>query len=73
MTPISQTFPTHIKTLQAVEFETVVLNRTIQIPDDIPDGLAVRVLLLIDAATASNASGNSKQGKSLLSDEESRS
>lgn len=73
MTPISQTLPTHINTLQAVEFDTVVLNRTIQIPDDIPDGLAVRVLLLIDVATASNASGISKQGQTLLADEESRS
>lgn len=72
MTPITHTLPTHIKTLQAVEFETVVLNRAIQIPDDIPDGLAVRVLLLIDAATAGNASGNRKQGQTLLAGEESR-
>lgn len=71
MTLITQTFPTHSKTLQVVEFDTVVVNRTIQIPDDIPDGLAVRVLLLIDAATASNPSGIRIQGKSLLADEES--
>jgi hypothetical protein len=34
--------------MQAIEFETTVQNHIIHIPDSIPNGVAVRVLLLID-------------------------
>jgi len=34
--------------MQAIEFETTVHNHVIRIPDSIPEGAAIRVLLLVD-------------------------
>jgi hypothetical protein len=34
--------------MQAIEFQAVANNHHIRIPDNIPDGMNVRVLLLVD-------------------------
>jgi hypothetical protein len=34
--------------MQAIEFEAIAQNRLIRIPDEIPDGVKVRVLFLVD-------------------------
>ena len=34
--------------MQAIEFEATPIEHTIRIPDYVPDGVAVRVLLLVD-------------------------
>ena len=34
--------------MQAVEFEAIAQNHLIRIPDNIPDGISIRVLLLVD-------------------------
>jgi hypothetical protein len=34
--------------MQAIEFEAVAHNRLIRIPDSVPDGVVMRVLLLLD-------------------------
>ncbi len=36
--------------MQAIEFEATPYQHTIRIPDHIPDGVALRVLLLVDDA-----------------------
>lgn len=34
--------------MQAIEFEAVAQNHLIRIPENIPDGIAIRVLVLVD-------------------------
>ncbi len=34
--------------MQAIEFEAVAQNHLIRIPDNIPDGISIRVLLLVN-------------------------
>jgi hypothetical protein len=34
--------------MQAIEFQAVAHNRHIRLPDEIPDGMTIRVLLLVD-------------------------
>jgi len=34
--------------MQAIEFEATAHNHTISIPDNVPDGVTIRVLLLVD-------------------------
>jgi hypothetical protein len=34
--------------MQAIEFKATSFQHTIRIPDDIPDGVSLRVLLLVD-------------------------
>jgi hypothetical protein len=34
--------------MQAIEFETVTKNHLIKIPEHIPDGISIRVLLLVN-------------------------
>jgi hypothetical protein len=34
--------------MQAIEFQTITHNRHIRLPDEIPDGMTIRVLLLVD-------------------------
>ena len=34
--------------MQAIEFEATAHDHTIRIPDDVPDGVTMRVLLLVD-------------------------
>jgi hypothetical protein len=36
--------------MQAIEFEATTFQHTIRIPDTIPDGVSLRVLLLVDEA-----------------------
>lgn len=35
--------------MQAIEFETIAHGHTIRIPDSVPDGVQLRVLVLLDA------------------------
>ena len=34
--------------MQAIEFEAVIQNHLIRIPENIPDGISIRVLLLVN-------------------------
>jgi hypothetical protein len=34
--------------MQAIEFETTAHNHTIRIPDNVPDGVPIQVLLLVN-------------------------
>ena len=34
--------------MQAIEFQAIAHNRHIRLPDEIPDGMKMRVLLLVD-------------------------
>lgn len=34
--------------MQAIEFQAVAHNRHIRFPDEVPDGMKMRVLLLVD-------------------------
>lgn len=38
--------------MQAIEFETTAKNHTIHLPDSIPDGVSLRVLVLLDETVA---------------------
>lgn len=47
--------------MQAIEFEATAHNHIIRIPDDVPDGVPMRVLLLVDdKALSPPASDNLK-------------
>ena len=48
--------------MQALEFEATPYQHTIRIPDEVPDGVSIRVLLLIDEKKPKNES----HWKSLL-------
>lgn len=37
--------------MQAIEFEATTFKHTIRVPDSVPDGVALRVLLLVDDAS----------------------
>jgi hypothetical protein len=53
--------------MQAIEFEATSFQHTIRIPDTIPDGVSLRVLLLVDEETNNDGGGNTgKRFKSLL-------
>ncbi len=34
--------------MQAIEFQAIAQNRYIRLPDEIPDGMTIRVLVLVD-------------------------
>lgn len=34
--------------MQAIEFQAISQNRYIRLPDEIPDGMTIRVLVLVD-------------------------
>lgn len=51
--------------MQAIEFEATTFQHTIRIPDDIPDGVTLRVLLLVDNSKIKNDNDIS-QWKHLL-------
>jgi hypothetical protein len=51
--------------MQAIEFQTVAHNRYIRVPDEIPDGMEMRVLFLIDKLETLNQA-NENQWKELL-------
>jgi hypothetical protein len=40
--------------MQAIEFEATTFQHTIRIPDHIPNGVSLRVLLLVDDAKTKN-------------------
>ena len=51
--------------MQAIEFEATTFQHTIRIPDDIPDGVTLRVLLLVDDSKTKNEN-DIRQWKQLL-------
>jgi len=47
--------------MQAIEFETTAHNHFIRIPDNVPDGILIRVLLLVnDKVVTQDSSDNLK-------------
>ena len=51
--------------MQAIEFEATTFQHTIRVPDDIPDGVTFRVLLLVDDSKTKNDNDTS-HWKNLL-------
>jgi hypothetical protein len=49
--------------MQAIEFEATTFKHTIRIPDDIPNGVSLRVFLLVDDSKTKN---DTSQWKKLL-------
>jgi hypothetical protein len=47
--------------MQAIEFEATTFQHTIRVPDDIPDGVTLRVLLLVDDSKTKNDNSHWKQ------------
>jgi hypothetical protein len=41
--------------MKAIEFETTAKNHLVQLPEDIPDGKKIRVLVLFDEQKQSNS------------------
>lgn len=52
--------------MQAIEFEATTFQHTIRVPDSVPDGVKLRVLLLVDDKTTNNGTGDDKHWKNLL-------
>jgi virulence-associated protein VagC len=52
--------------MQAIEFEATAHNHTIRIPDNVPDGVTMRVLLLVDESVKITEP-TENQWKNLLS------
>jgi len=52
--------------MQAIEFEATTFQHTIRVPDYIPDGVSLRVLLLVDDKKANNDSDVGQHWKNLL-------
>lgn len=53
--------------MQAFEFEATPYQHTIRIPDEVPDGVSIRVLLLVDEKKTKKAPYSGKSHwKSLL-------
>lgn len=46
--------------MQTIEFETIAHGHTIRIPDTVPDGVRLRVRLLMDEEPATTAEGDLK-------------
>ena len=51
--------------MQAIEFETTAFQHTIRIPDIVPDGVPIRIILLFDEAIIETPS-NKGHWKDLL-------
>ncbi|MGI9212052.1 MAG: hypothetical protein ACR2HF_06230 [Methylococcaceae bacterium] len=48
--------------MQAIEFETMALHQTIRLPKGIPDGVNLRVLILVDdSPSPTTAKGSTSQ------------
>lgn len=45
-------FPNRVPIMQAIEFEAVADQRMLRLPEQVPDGVKVRVLLLMDDGAA---------------------
>lgn len=52
--------------MQAIEFKATTFQHTIGVPDNVPDGVSLRVLLLVDDEKADNASDAGQRWKYLL-------
>ena len=52
--------------MQAIEFEATPVQHTIRIPDYVPDGVAVRVLLLVDDNIIKQNNTENNTRKNLL-------
>jgi len=50
--------------MQTIEFETTAFQHTVRIPDDVPDGVLVRIVLSFDDTKIQNDSNN-KHGENL--------
>lgn len=50
--------------MQAIEFEATASHHAIRVPDQVPEGVVVRVLILIDQPT--NSADRGESWKSLL-------
>ncbi len=46
--------------MQAIEFETIAHGHTIRIPDTVPDGVRLKVRLLMDEESATATEGDLK-------------
>ena len=44
--------------MQTIEFETTAFQHTVRIPDDVPDGVLVRIVLSFDDTKIQNDSNN---------------
>ncbi len=51
--------------MQAIEFEATTFQHTIRVPDSVPDGVSVRIVLSFDDTKTKNDDGNSRR-KNLL-------
>ncbi|MFM8442673.1 MAG: hypothetical protein ACKN9W_04925 [Methylococcus sp.] len=47
--------------MQAIEFETMALHQTIRLPQGIPDGVNLRVLVLLEDPPPAQTTGNLRQ------------
>lgn len=52
--------------MQAIEFQTTAHRHTIRIPDTVPDGTMLRVLLLLDDTIPANDGATGQHWKALL-------
>jgi hypothetical protein len=52
--------------MQAIEFEATPFQHTIRIPDYVPDGIALRVLLLVDENAIKRNDTENNHWKNLL-------
>ncbi len=52
--------------MQAIEFEATTFQHTIRVPDDVPDGVFFRVLLLAADKKPNNDRDAGKRGGNLL-------
>lgn len=52
--------------MQAIEFEATTFQHTIRVPDSVPDGVSVRVLLLVDENNPDHQKDSGAHFKSLL-------
>ena len=52
--------------MQTIEFETTAFHHTVRIPDTIPDGVLVRVVLSFDDTAPKNTLSNKSHWKNLL-------
>ena len=52
--------------MQTIEFETTAFQHTVRIPDTIPDGVLVRIVLSFDDAAQKNTLSNKSHWENLL-------
>lgn len=52
--------------MQAIEFEATTFQHAIRVPDTIPDGMMLRVLLLVDDNTSNQTTEPDEHSKNVL-------